>query len=161
MNRRRLLPVFLIIVTIGIWVFVFIISRSLLYKPSPTACVKSSPGISVKSLEIFADSALAQKPTTQSFTYLGQFDAPFKTVEEAFTSPPRPTKLPPANSEVSLLLKGVLLKQQPLAILEDAEKKTYICGINETVLGQTVTAISATSISLKNSRGTYSLTVKE
>jgi hypothetical protein len=65
------------------------------------------------------------------------------------------------GSQVKLTLKGVLLKKQPLAILEDESGKTYICGVDETVKEQRVVKIESTSVTLRNSLGAYTLTVKE
>jgi hypothetical protein len=65
------------------------------------------------------------------------------------------------ETQVKLSLKGVLLKARPLAILEDASGKTYICGMGETVCGQTIENIEATSVRLQNTLGSYSLVVKE
>jgi hypothetical protein len=65
------------------------------------------------------------------------------------------------ESQVKLTLKGVLLKKQPLAILEDSLGKTYICGVDETVKEQRVEKIESNRIFLRNSLGSYILTVKE
>jgi hypothetical protein len=85
---------------------------------------------------------------------------PFKPISEADPPIMKHHGLAP-ETQVKLSLKGVLLKARPLAILEDASGKTYICGMGETVCGQTIENIEATSVRLHNTLGSYSLVVKE
>jgi hypothetical protein len=60
-----------------------------------------------------------------------------------------------------LSLKGVLVRQRPMAIIEDDAGKTLICGQGDTIAGAIVIKITDERVVLRSSRGSFELTVKE
>ena len=106
------------------------------------------------------DSALKCTPRFFPFHYDGNFESPFRLFSEAFAPPVKIQKTSPAQ-KITLVLKGVLLKEQPLAILEDETGKTFICGIGETIRENVVESIEPSRVKLRGSQGTYMLSVKE
>jgi type II secretory pathway component PulC len=106
-----------------------------------------------------ADSALKCMSRFSPFYYTGNFESPFRLFSEAF-APPVLTKNA-STPRITLVLKGVLLKEQPLAILEDETGKTSICGIGETIRENVIESIEPNRVKLRGSRGTYMLSVKE
>jgi hypothetical protein len=108
-----------------------------------------------------ADSALTCKPKTVPFQYLGNFENPFLLASEAFAPPVKKNKASASLTGIKLVLKGVLLKERPLAILEDETGKTYICGVGDTIQRDFVASIEADRVTLRGNGGPYTLTVKE
>ena len=95
------------------------------------------------------------------FEYHGNFEAPFRIVSEAFA--PRVERKTESSGpvRVDLVLKGVLLKDKPLAILENEKGVTFICGIGETVQDFVVESIGASHVQLRGRQGAITLSVKE
>lgn len=108
-----------------------------------------------------ADSALQCKLIMASFRYSGNFENPFRLPAEAFTAPLKKKKISSPLNKLKLSLKGVLLKEKPLAILEDENGKTYICGTGEKIQEEIVASIEENRVTLSGSGGRYTLTVKE
>jgi hypothetical protein len=107
------------------------------------------------------EKALSLPPPPAAVRYSGGFESPFKTVLQARQSEARGTHAAPAPARPKLSLKGILYKSNPLAILEDANGKTSILGVGDTLFGQKVTAIGKTSVTLRDRHGPYELSVKE
>lgn len=120
--------------------------------------VNSNSLIDDKSLRLI-NTALQIEDTIGSFTYAGHFESPFRkggvkisrNKSSHSTLPERPR----------LFLKGILLKERSLAIVEDERGETYIRGVGESALGQEVISIKENRIVLRDQRGTYELTVEE
>jgi hypothetical protein len=61
-----------------------------------------------------------------------------------------------------LYLNGVLLmSNKPQAILENAEGRTFIVGVGESVEGQKVTRIKPDRVEMRHGGRTYALKVRE
>lgn len=106
------------------------------------------------------DDVLNRKIDRDTFQYKGSFESPFRFVGEDLSPRKRNpfANLPPRPK---LFLKGILKKNVPLAILEDEKGQTYIQGVGEKVLDQEIVKISNTSVTLRDPRGIYDLTVQE
>jgi type II secretory pathway component PulC len=61
----------------------------------------------------------------------------------------------------NLILRGILYKEKPLAILEDKNGKTWILGIEDTIMGLKISKINKTSVLLKNKSSSFEITVKD
>jgi hypothetical protein len=108
------------------------------------------------------EKALCLPPAPAAVRYIGGVESPFKTVAQARQSEEPGTRAAPrAQARPKLALKGILYKNNPLAILEDANGKTSILGVGDTLNGQKVTAIGKTSVKLRDRHGLYDLSVKE
>lgn len=108
------------------------------------------------------EKALCLPPPPAAVRYSGGFESPFKTVSQARQGETHGTRAAPsAPARPKLSLKGILYKSNPLAILEDANGKTSILGVGDTLNGQKVTAIKKTSVTLRDRHGLYELSVKE
>ncbi len=106
------------------------------------------------------NSALGEGPRVDFFEYTGGFENPFRNIRQARRST-GPADTSAQSPREKLSLKGILIKEKPLAILEDGMGETYIRGIGEKALEQTITAISDNSVTLRDRRGIYELTVEE
>ena len=162
MKNSRALTLILCVVAVIVWTVNGYIAFSLIMgHPKKTAALKSAREIFLSTAFVLTDSALAVKPEMTSFQFPSALESPFKPASEANPPATKRQKLQAPETQVKLFLKGVLLKAKPLAILEDATGKTYICGVGETVCGQIIDAIESTRVSLHNDLGAYSLVVKE
>ena len=113
---------------------------------------------------VLVDSALAQRPHPDFLSYAGGFEEPFKPIREARRpaaagGADKAAAISPARPK--LILKGILLKSNPLSILQDENGKTFILGIGDTLQGQRVASIGKASVTLVDSHGSYDLSVKE
>jgi hypothetical protein len=161
MKPSRIVVIFLIACAALVWLFNGTMVVVMLTGKYPMKHAETAPEEKVfSSMAAVADSALKYRPKSSSARFNGNFENPFRSAGEAF-APSVKKSAPLPGSQVKLTLKGVLLKKQPLAILEDESGKTYICGVDETVKEQRVVKIESTSVTLRNSLGAYTLTVKE
>lgn len=104
--------------------------------------------------------ALSYKTPDSCFTYTGDFQNPFRSFNQKQTKSTARTSLPPPPQRAQLYLKGILIKEKPLAILEDLSGETYIRSIGESVLDQKIISISGNLVKLRDLRGTYELSVE-
>ena len=106
------------------------------------------------------DAALNKTITLDTFNYIVTFEGPFRKRGE---DPSRngANKKQDLSGRPKLVLKGILQKNAPLAILEDETGETYIRGIGEKALDQEIFKINDNKVSLRDSRGNYDLVVKE
>jgi len=104
------------------------------------------------------DDALNKRIVRDTFQYVGSFESPFRKLGDDLAK-----KSASANVPVrpTLFLKGILLKNEPLAILEDEQGETYIEGVGQIVLGQEIVKINDNKVTLRDSRGKYDLVVEE
>jgi len=104
--------------------------------------------------------ALASQKQPQKIGYADSVSCPFRTAGEGVSAPGSQTTRPPAADRNMLKLKGFLLKDKPLAILEDPRGGTSIRGVGDVVDGQKIVRITAQSVTIKDAHGTYELSVK-
>jgi type II secretory pathway component PulC len=122
---------------------------------------QTNPSFINKSMSVITD-ALQLQPLVEQFTYTNTFESPYrkknalgnhnsiKTVKNA--GPIRP----------KLFLKGVLMKNDALAIIEDERGGTYIRGIGDTIVEQqTIVSIKENHVILRDRQGSYELAVEE
>jgi hypothetical protein len=104
------------------------------------------------------DNALNRKITADTFQYVANFETPFR-----MTGDNGQKKIPKVNLPVRprLLLKGILQKNVPLAIIEDEQGETFIEGVGKSIHGQEIVKISNNSVTLKDGRGHYDIMVEE
>jgi hypothetical protein len=161
-KNSRALSLILVIGAAAIWAGNAYTIASLLLSPSPPV----STGWHRED-DVLADAcnrarnALTCRPNTEEFRYIGNFENPFRVPAEAFASPAKKKPGAPAALRVTLTLKGVLLKERPLAILEDASGGTFICGIGEKIQELLVESIESNRVILRGSQGAITLSVKE
>jgi hypothetical protein len=164
MPRNRFFFIMLFACAGAVWIY----NASLMTNIMAPSVKRSPDGAPVRGDEALSgtsrlvDSALGLRPVVASVRFGGGFESPFKAVSEARQAASVASAGGPAQaSRPRIVLKGILYKSNPLAILETAGAATSILGIGDTLLGQTVTAISKTSVTLKDKRGAYKLSVKE
>jgi hypothetical protein len=160
-KNHRLLLFLLIAGAIGVWIGNAYTIVSLI-APHPAVAANARRFADDMLLSLFneGDKALKCKPKTEAFTYNGNFENPFRILSETFAEPVKKRSTSPM-ARVSLILKGVLLQERPLAILDDGTGKTYICGIGETIQEHTVVSIEPSRVTLRGSQGVFTLSVKE
>ena len=106
------------------------------------------------------DNILQKKNRSDTFSYTGQFESPFRnSFAEKVTAKSVNKSLLPKRAKLSL--KGILIKSTPLAILEDEKGETYIRGTGEKALDQEILRISDSKVMLRDRFGTYELTVQD
>jgi hypothetical protein len=162
MNNTRILTLVLCIGAIIIWVINGFTAISLFSPHSvKSIAIGNARDIFLSKALASTDSALKIMPELRSYQFPSAMENPFRLASEA--DPPSGKRHPgqAPETQIKLLLKGVLLKSSPLAILEDPTGKTFICGVGETVCGQAIEEIGATRVTLRNNLGSYSLIVKE
>jgi type II secretory pathway component PulC len=154
MNKNSIKVIMIFVIAVLWLLSCYMIIDMFTNKHYETVHVTTEKNMIEKSAAI-ADSALKMRLSCNIPVYKGEFSDPFKTSEDAF----RATVMRKNTVNMpKLKLKGVLLKNQPYAIMEDETGHTYICGINESVMGQTVEKIMQDTVVLKNSNGTFMLT---
>src|SRR5512133_1245500 len=104
------------------------------------------------------DNALNRRITADAFQYVGNFETPFRMKGDNGQNKVSKVNLP---ARPRLLLKGILQKNVPLAIIEDEQGETFIEGVGKKIHGQEIVKISNNSVTLKDSRGQYDITVEE
>jgi hypothetical protein len=104
------------------------------------------------------DLALNRKISADTFQYVGNFETPFR-----MTGDNGQKKTPKVNipARPRLLLKGILQKNVPLAIIEDEQGETFIEGVGKVIHGHEIVNISNNRVTLKDSRGHYEIMVEE
>ena len=108
-----------------------------------------------------ADSALSFKLEPCSSQYLGNFESPFKPFFAAGPGLAKKKAPPAPMPHTKLVLRGVLLRSEPLALFEDESGKTYICGVNEKMLDDIIMKIEEDRVVLRNKYGSFALSVKD
>lgn len=108
------------------------------------------------------DKILSFTPGYQFFTYTSEFDSPFRKhaseepAEKMSHSRAKDTPVRP-----KLILKGILLKNKGLAIIEDEKGQTYIKGTGESILDQQIISINVNKVVIRDRTGAYELAVEE
>jgi hypothetical protein len=112
----------------------------------------------VKDMQV-VDKALKAKMQIKSFSFSGNFEAPFR-LQNAVEQRDRSfiPKQPAAPVRPVLIFRGILQKQNPLAIIEDEAGKSFICKVGEEIVGQKLVKIEPGRITLSDARGSYTLT---
>ena len=104
--------------------------------------------------------ALREQELPTYFTYTSDFESPFRKRGQSVKRP-RTHSASPVPERQKLFLKGILLKEKPLAIIEDERGETYIRSIGENVLEQEILKIQENKVVLRDRRGTYEIVVQE
>ncbi len=108
-----------------------------------------------------ADSALVTESTVQFHEFVGKHTTPFR---DDGKPPPRVRRIGKEERKKerpALRIKGILEKENPLAVIEDPSGKTYICEAGDTVLEQRIVSISPKEVILNDKYGTYDLKAPE
>jgi hypothetical protein len=162
LSLKRLLFILAIACAVGVWCLNAYIVIAL-FSPHPTASLRVGKGSDdfLRTVLSRADSALKCNSKTDVYTYNGTFEDPFRLLSEVFAPPAKKKAASTSGAQIALTLKGVLLKEQPLAILEDGTGKTFICGIGEKIQEHVVESIEANQVTLSGNQGKITLSVKE
>jgi hypothetical protein len=160
-KKIRALQYLLIAAAAGVWILNVAAIASLFSPFQAQSLTGTKPGGPIAAAIDAADSALRCRHAISGFEYRGNFEAPFRLVTEAFAPPVTKKNASPAPLRVDLILKGVLMKDQPLAILENGKGATVICGIGEKVQDFVVESIEASHVQLRGPQGAVTLSVKE
>ena len=162
MKNNRQIFFLLIAVAAGVWVLnAYTIIALVAPTPATALNIRENKNDAFSGVIALADSALKCRPKTDALHYEAVFENPFSLLSEAFSAPVKKKNASSSLQQVKLTLKGVLLKEQPLAILEDTTGKTYICGIGEKIQENIVESIEPNRVTLRGSQGVYALSVKE
>lgn len=124
----------------------------------PPSAESREPGF-VEHMQVI-DSALKKSDPTHFFSFSGDFESPFRVQAEVSRRPVHGRRRG-SGERARLVFKGILMKESPLAIIEDENGKTFICKRGDLVHGQRVERILSDRITLSNSEGTYTLNVPE
>jgi hypothetical protein len=161
MSERKTNPLIAVACLVAVWVAIINLAGSALVqmrginRTSPQSLQSDLPGSS-------REDTVASKPLVKkSIVYSGEFESPFRVAGKWTETPENGGAAAVAYSRKKISLKGILSKEKPLAILEDDQGKTYICGAGEQVLDQKIVNIGADRVTLRDRRGTYDVAVQE
>jgi hypothetical protein len=108
------------------------------------------------------DKVLTNKEKHENFTYTGTFENPFRKFN---MNSIQQTASTPSHKKITerqiFLLKGVLIKEKSLAIIEDSRGETYIRGIGEKAVDQEIVSIKENKVVLRDSHGLHELVVED
>ena len=108
------------------------------------------------------NSAVKEESATNYFEYTGGFQNPFKVWNASrIHSPNKPGNSSKKIVRTKFILKGILTKNKPLAILEDGMGETYIRGTGDKALDQIIVAIEKNRVTMRDRLGTYELVVED
>jgi hypothetical protein len=107
------------------------------------------------------NTAVRAVPKPRTFSYTGGFENPFKPWNRMQGDKGKKGSTKSKIPRTTLYLKGILIKDRPLAILENDAGETFIRGVGEKVLEQSIVAIEKNRVTLRDHLGTYDLAVKE
>jgi len=110
--------------------------------------------------------SLINRATTESADsipdyFTGAFDNPFRLWNEKKSSTSSADKQSAKPARAMLSLKGVLLNNRPLAILDNGTGETQIRAAGEKAFDQQVISITSNRVIIRDHLGTYEITVEE
>jgi hypothetical protein len=104
--------------------------------------------------------AVQLSPTSLYFDYTADFENPFKLWNEQHPAKSQVSS-PDSVPRVMLSLKGILIKDRPLAILDNGMGETQIRAAGEKAFDQLIIEISDNHVILRDHRGKYEIIVEE
>ncbi len=112
-------------------------------------------------LKAFEDinKALASKTETHNFNFTGKFSSPFCPLSSKGVKHRKTGKVVKTVYK-KLFLKGTLIKEGALAIIEDEDGKTFICRQGEKVHNRLIVNVGEDEVTIKDSNGTTVLEVR-
>jgi hypothetical protein len=151
-----------VLCTAAIWIVIVYTAHGIASAPrhrtaSETPADESAFSASFAEVE----KALHIRPKAPAPHYDASFEIPFKNASEARRPEGNHMSTPASVSRPRLVLKGILYKSSPLSILADEAGATFILGVGDTLGSQKIVSIGKTTVTVKDKRGTYDLTVKE
>ncbi len=105
------------------------------------------------------DRALRVNSELEQYSFQGDYQSPLRPY--AYIPRRVSARSGPQYVRPTLKLKGVLLKDDPLAIIQDQSGKTHICTSGDLVDEQEVVAIQKDLVRLRDRLGAYELEVAE
>ncbi|MFW6244363.1 MAG: hypothetical protein ACOC36_00610 [Fibrobacterota bacterium] len=128
------------------------------FRPESSSATAESPDYDASRKVQAALNAIISSPP---ITFRSDFESPFRPYKlkpVRVSAPPRPPKI--KTTRKHFRLKG-LMQSSPLAIIEDSNGRTFIKGQGEKIHNTEIVSINPTSVVLKDSLGTFELTVEE
>ena len=106
------------------------------------------------------DKVLASKKESRNFIFKGPVASPFRPLSGQVV---QRRKMGKAAQTVykNLFLKGTLIKEGALAIIEDEDGKTFICRQGEKVHDRLIVNVGEDQVTIKDDNGTTVLKVRE
>lgn len=115
--------------------------------------------LKLKGFEL-VNQALQKKTKAFTFTFKGAFDSPFRKISGVTRRKTGGSKKAKAVFK-KLYLKGTLIKNNALAIIEDEDGKTFICKEGDRVHNRLIAKISKDKVTIRDNGGTTVLKVKD
>ncbi len=136
-----------------------IASVVVVFTKSPENSGDQGQDVQLKAFEL-VDQALETKTQAYTFTFKGSFDPPFRPILGVKR---RKTGgvAKPKQVYKKLLLKGTLIKDNALAIIEDEDGKTFICKQGDLVHNRVIGTISEDKVIIRDKGGTTELKVRD
>jgi hypothetical protein len=127
----------------------------------PQQQLADTQDIRIKAFEL-VDQALATRSKEVDFSFEGDFESPMRKLTTAPQERKPGMKIRPNAIRSDIFLKGILIKDDALAILGDAEGKTYICKQGDRILDLVIVGIGNDQVTVQNTDGSrVTLKVKE
>lgn len=125
----------------------------------PQASKHIEKNIKLKALEK-VDKALEKKIHSPFFVFEANFDPPFRKLTGSSIRPRNVNRKNPVVKK-QLFLKGTLIKDNALAVIEDEDGKTYIRKEGDVIHNQVIVSIMPDQVKIRVGKKIEVLTIKE
>lgn len=126
---------------------------------SPDNVSRERKNLKIKAFERI-NKALTLKKETSKFVFKGAFASPFRPLSDQGIKRRKTGKIEKTVYK-DLFLKGTLIKERALAIIEDEDGKTFICGQGEKVHNRLIVKVGEDEVTIKDDNGTTVLKVRD
>lgn len=159
MQLNKYVKYFLFTITIVLFILSIINCANILSTliRTPHNVDQKEKSIKLKAFE-YVEKALNSKTKAHNFTFKGLFDSPFRRLSGVT---PRRTGRSKKIVRKELFLKGTLIKENALAIIEDENGKTYICKQGDRIHNRLIVSINEDKVTIHDEEGTTVLVVKD
>jgi hypothetical protein len=161
MRQNKLLDYILLIAALGMLTMVIINSVTVVTDIAYSSDEIDNQGrnLKIKAFEKI-NRALESKGETRNFVFSGTVSSPFRPLSTQGVGR-RKTGKTVKTVYKTLFLKGTLIKEGALAIIEDEDGKTFICRQGEKVHNRLIVKVGEDEVTIKDDNGTTVLKVRE
>jgi hypothetical protein len=161
MQQKKYYKLFFIIAAVVLFTFTVVNCIAIIsaFATNPDKIGKQQKNLKIKAFKD-VNKALASKTQVHNFIFKGSFASPFRPLSGRGVTHRKTGKtVKPVYKK--LTLKGTLIKEGALAIIEDEDGKTYICRQGEKVHNREIMSVGDDKVTIKDANGTTILRVKE
>ncbi len=146
-------------------ILIFISLRSLLNTAAEIGEREVETGIDTTALPGLSDELTEEALSADSVERLKEIlwkgDSPFRDPDGVSYRRRKKRSSAPSYTRETLILNGTLIKDNPLALLEDRRGQTYIKAVGDSVAGREILSIGEDSVKIKDPAGVEVLYVSK